>query len=351
MNKKTTLLITVILCSIMLAAVTSCSKDSTTTAISLVEYTGVPLVIFDTDISSSTDDLFSLELLYRYEEQGLCKLLGIVVDREGEDCATCTDVMNTYFGRSDVPIGLVREGIDNPSVWIDYKDLPHYKTEDGHPMFRRSISDYASLPDGWQLYRQLLASQPDRSVSICSVGFVTCLAQLLQSAPDDISPLSGVELVRKKVKCAYVMGGVFGEALEADYNFGQGITFAQDFFRLWPSDVDMVLSPAEVGDPIEYVPEQVISDIFWTDIHPIKQVYLRCNCNTGQKMWDPMTVIHAVEGDSLFHLSERGIVSLTPNAETIFTPSATGNFRYQKPGTPEWSSSMLQKIRDINRMH
>ena len=36
--------------------------------------------------------------------------------------------------------------------------------------------DGVELPDGWQLYRRLLAAQPDRSVSIVSVGFVTCLA-------------------------------------------------------------------------------------------------------------------------------------------------------------------------------
>ena len=46
--------------------------------------------------------------------------MGVVVDREGEQNAVFTDVMNTYFGHGDVPIGLVREGIDNPVVWIDY---------------------------------------------------------------------------------------------------------------------------------------------------------------------------------------------------------------------------------------
>ena len=53
----------------------------------------MPLVILDTDIGSSTDDLFALEMLYRYEEQGLCRLLGVVVDREGEQNAVFTDVM------------------------------------------------------------------------------------------------------------------------------------------------------------------------------------------------------------------------------------------------------------------
>ena len=312
------------------------------------EYTGVPLIIFDTDIGSSTDDLFALEMLYRYEDEGRCRLLGVVVDREGEDCAACADVMGTYFGHGDVPIGLVRDGIKNPSVWIDYKALPTHADQDGKPMFRRTVADYAQLPDGWQLYRRLLAAQPDRSVSIVSTGFVTCLAQLLQSAPDSYSPLNGVELVRRKVRCIYLMGGVFGEAEEPDYNFAQGISFAQTFFSLWPQEVDMVFSPMEVGQEVEYTPAQVIADIDWTDAHPIKQVYMNYNCDTGQRMWDTMAAIHAVEGDCQFVLSQRGTVQLTDRAETIFTPSVNGNCRYQLPGTEEWAAQMLEKIRHAN---
>ena len=30
----------------------------------------MPLIIYDTDIGSSTDDLFALEMLYRYEDEG-----------------------------------------------------------------------------------------------------------------------------------------------------------------------------------------------------------------------------------------------------------------------------------------
>ena len=159
------------------------------------EYAGVPLVILDTDIGSSTDDLFAMEMLYRYEEQGKCRLLGVVVDREGEQNAAFADVMNTYFGHGDVPIGLVRKGIEKPVIWIDYAHVADKQGSDGKPMFRRTVTDYSTLPDGWQLYRRLLAAQPDHSVSIVSTGFVTCLAQLLQSEGDDYSPLSGVELV------------------------------------------------------------------------------------------------------------------------------------------------------------
>ncbi|MBO7067345.1 MAG: nucleoside hydrolase [Bacteroidaceae bacterium] len=255
------------------------------------EYTGVPLIIFDTDIGSSADDLFALEMLYRYEEQGKCRLLGVVVDREGQQNAAFADVMNTYFGHSYTPVGLVREGIDNPKVWIDYAHVADMQDDNEQPMFLHTVTDYNALPDGWQLYRRLLAAQPDHSVSIVSIGFVTCLAQLLQSEGDEYSPLSGVELVRQKVKCIYLQGGVFGEAEEPDYNFAQGADFALEFFRLWPKDVDMVFSPMEAGQMVEYTPEQVIGDVSWTDVHPIKQVYMNCNCNTGQRMWDVMPTV------------------------------------------------------------
>ena len=331
-----------VICGFLL--MTSCRKDN------IQPYAGVPLVILDADIGSSTDDLFALEMLYRYEEQGKCRLLGVMVNREGEENARFADVMNTYFGHADVPIGLVRNGVKNPPVWIDYAHVATTKDSNGQPMFACSIDDYSQVPDGWQLYRRLLAAQPDHSVSIVSTGFVTCLAQLLQSAPDRYSSLNGVELVRRKVKCIYVMGGVFGEAEEPDFNFAHSIDFSKAFFRLWPQDVDMVFSPMEVGQDVEYTPEQVIADVSWTDVHPIKQVYLQCNCNTGQRMWDVMSAIHAVEGDSQFSLSERGTVQLTDNAETIFTPSATGNCRYQLPGDAAWAATMLERIRTFNKM-
>ena len=93
-------------------------------------YTGVPLVILDTDLGSSTDDLFALEMLHRYQQEGRCRLLGVVVDRMGEPNAAVADVMNTWFGYPDTPIGLVRKGIPAPRVWIDYGAMPGYTDAD-----------------------------------------------------------------------------------------------------------------------------------------------------------------------------------------------------------------------------
>ncbi len=332
------------------SVLTSCTLDIDDNPVRLIpaEYKGVPLVILDTDIGSSTDDLFAMEMLYRYEDQGRSKLLGIVVDRPGDEYAALADLMSTYFGYGNVPIGLERNGIKDPKVFIDYKNLPNHTTDKGELMFKRTVSDYSRLPNGWQLYRKLLAAQPDRSVSICSIGFVSSLVQLLASGPDEYSPLSGAELVRKKVKCLYLMAGVFTSSEEPDYNFLQDPASTKKLFELWPRDVHVVYSPMEVGNDIEYKPELVISDVSWTDVHPIKQVYMKYDCNTGQKMWDPLAVIQAVEGDAVFSLSEPGTVTLTEKFGTHFTPLPNGNDRYQKQGSKAWCDEMLLKIRKYN---
>lgn len=52
-------------------ALTSCSNDDDVQISS--EQTGVPRIILDVDICSSTDDLFAMEMLYRYADQGSSK--------------------------------------------------------------------------------------------------------------------------------------------------------------------------------------------------------------------------------------------------------------------------------------
>lgn len=308
-------------------------------------------IILDCDMGSSTDDLFALMMLYRYMDMKRCNLIGVIVDRMGKANADIVDVMNNFYGYSDIPIGLETEGQKDTHVWITYHNLPYARSTEGVPMFKRSVGDNGTYMEGYKLYRKILAQQPDHSVTIASIGFVTTLARLLESGPDEYSPLNGVELVRAKVKDIYAMGGVFGKAVEPDYNFKQAINFSLKFFELLPDEVDIVFSPGEVGDPLDYRPETVIADMDWTDLHPIKWTYQFLNCNTGQKMWDPQAIIHAVEGNDFYKLSERGWVTLTPNAETIFTPDPKGNARYQFPGDAVWCDMVLKYIRLMAIQH
>ena len=73
--------------------------------------------------------------------------------------------------------------------------------------FSRSITDYDSIPSAVALYRRLLSGQPDGSVTIVSTGFFTNLAALLDSEADEFSPLSGRELIARKVRQVSAMAG------------------------------------------------------------------------------------------------------------------------------------------------
>ncbi len=61
---------------------------------------------------------------------------------------------------------------------------------------------------------------------------------------------------------------------------------------------------------------------------------MTCNCNTGQRMWDVMPTVQAVEGDDLFTLSERGTLTVTPECATIFTPQLPDIFATRWRATP-----------------
>lgn len=308
-------------------------------------------IIFDCDMGSSTDDLFALMMLYRYMDMKRCELLGVVIDRMGAANADVVDVLNTFYGYSHIPVGLEREGIKRPHVFISYHNMPYARDTDANALFRKTVKNVSDYEEGYKLYRKILASQPDKSVTIASVGFVTTLTRLLESGPDEYSPLSGVELMRRKVSSIYAMGGVFGDAVEPDYNFRAAIEYSLRFFNLLPKDIDVVFSPGEVGDPLDYRPELVIEDIGWTESHPIKWIYQFLNCDTGQKMWDPLAVINAVEGDDMMTLSPRGWVELTPEGVTIFTPDPDGNCRYQIPGDDVWADTVLKYIRLMAIQH
>lgn len=302
-----------------------------------------PYIIYDTDIGSSTDDLFALGIIYYFAHHTDYELIGGIVCRMGDEYIKLADLMNTYYGFGHIPMGVERHGVENPRVYIPYSGIADMTNEDGTLMFKRSIDDYSALPDGWKLYRKLLAEHPDRSVKIISLGFLSSLAQLLKSGPDEYSPLSGAELVNQKVHSLYVMGGKFGEEGndKPGYNFGHrtAINFSIDFFDLWPHTVPIYFSPSLPGDHLDYPTDAVLSDLSWIEKNPIKQVYKNYNCNTGQRMWDVYPALMALtDVEEYLRGNAPGIVKITQtdrdgdgvnDYEMKFEESSEGYCQYQ----------------------
>lgn len=301
-------------------------------------------VIVDTDIGNSTDDLFALDFLYKLSDEGKSDIKAIMVSREGYDYAALADIENTFYGHPNIPIGIERDGVKDSEIYIDYRLLDNLTDKNGGKLFRRTDTDMSDNLDGYKLYRKILADSENKSVKLIVVGFVSNVVKLLESAPDEYSPLPGKELVRQKVSALYFMGTKFGDNNDVGYNLWFDMPLAKRFVTEWPQSVTAYLSPSPVGDGLDYRPELVLDDFSDADVHPVKEVYLNKDCDTGQRMWDVLCVINAFYPKK-FTYSKRGFVSLTDDGKAHFTASPKGNFIYQTAGDEKWNEEMLAFIR------
>ena len=311
-------------------------------------------MILDSDFGSSTDDLFALMMLHHYMDDGLVALKGVVVDREGEKNAAIVDVFNTYYGHPDIPIGLERNGVKNPRCFIPYNGICDLKDAQGKPLFKRT-QDTSHCPDGYKLYRKLLSQAEDKSIVVVAIGFVTSLAQLFESGADEYSPLAGTDLFGQKVKAVYIQSGRFeiGDSLSG-YNMRAASRQSAVFYDRFPKNVDLIMSPSNVGDQIDYLPAEVLSDLSSTELNPIKAVYTHYTCDTGQRMWDTNCLVQAVLGDAEYPLSPRGWVTFVDRGEEslmLFKTDSQGNARYQLPSDSYTAEEKLMDIRRHNRMN
>lgn len=316
-------------------------------------YDGPARVILDMDLGSSTDDLVTLDMALQYHREGKVQLLGVICDRMGKLNANVGSIFCDYYGLGDIPIGLETDGVVDPHVFIDYAPvLDTLHTADGQLMFHTDRYRDKTYPEAYKLYRKLLAESPDRTVDIVICGFVSSIAQLLWSKPDEISSLSGYELLQQKLRSFYVQGGTFiTDNPEPDYNFLQAPEAAKSFFNFNWTYYPTIFNAMETGQSVDYEPDSLIRDIDWTDHHPLKQVYMRCDCNTGQRMWDVMSILHLMVEPELFTLSEYGSTKLNEDCSVIFIPDSTALQRYTYPFTPERSARALDLIRQRIRQH
>ncbi|MBI1374003.1 MAG: nucleoside hydrolase [Phycisphaera sp.] len=163
-------------------------------------------VIFDTDMDSDCDDAGALAMLHAMADRREVTILATPVSATHRWSAPCTDAINTYFGRPDIPIG-VPKGKGPREQGSKYakaiaESFPH------------DCPEYADAPDATAVYRRVLAAQPDGSVVIITVGDLTNLRYLLESKPDDLSPLAGPDLVRAKVSRWVCMGSRYPADLD-----------------------------------------------------------------------------------------------------------------------------------------
>ncbi|MCS7303887.1 MAG: nucleoside hydrolase [Thermoguttaceae bacterium] len=287
-------------------------------------------LIFDTDIGNDVDDAMALAVIHALADRGECQLLAVTVTKDNPYAGPMVSLLNTFYGRPEVPIGVVRSG-KTPDDGRYLRQLVTAEDE-GKPRYPHQLTNPQSAPEATQLLRRILASQPDSTVVMVQVGFSTNLARLLDSPPDALSPLDGKALVEKKVRLLSVMAGAFSEDLQhrrfREFNVVTDVPSAKKLFSQWPTPI--VASGFEIGRAIQYPALSIRQDYRYVAHHPLAEAYRYYRgLDHDQPTYDLTSVLYAVRPDrGYFDLSPPGWIRVEDDGFTRFEPAPNGRHRY-----------------------
>jgi purine nucleosidase len=288
----------------------------------------VPL-IFDTDICGDCDDVLALGMIHALQSRGLCTLLAVTISVDHGLAAPFVDAVNTFYERGDIPIGVVgKRGVIEKSEFLSLVA----EQDSGRFRYRHDLVSNESAKDATALLRETLAGQADHSVVIAQVGFSTNLARLIESPPDQYSPLSGSALVERKVKLLSLMAGAFqpieGNPHYKEYNVFKDIASARILAEKWPTPT--VFSGFEIGIALPYPAVSIERDYGYVRHHPLAEAYFRRNPPPHNRpTWDLTSVLYAVLPDrGYFDVSPDGTVTVEPDGFTRFDENPHGKHRY-----------------------
>lgn len=275
-------------------------------------------VIFDTDIGPDYDDAGAITILHAMAQQGEAQILATVASNKYEGIAAVLDVFNTYWGEPDIPVGVP----GGPGV--DMRDSQHW-TDTLLANYRHAIQSNDEAPGAVEVYRKTLAAQPDSSVTVVTVGFLTNLAGLLKSEGDQYSPLNGVELVKKKVKLLVSMAGVFPSGRE--FNVYNDSTAAQYAFHNWPTKI--IFSGFEIGREIKTGLPLIHNDSIRDN--PVKDVFrisipLSPEDAGGRMSWDETTTLVAVRGYEPYFTLHPGRIIVNDDGSNSWDDGGEGQY-------------------------
>ncbi len=285
-------------------------------------------IIFDTDMNGDVDDVGALAMLHGLADNGEAEILACMTSNPAVYVSECVDVINTYYGRPEIPIGALRgSSSDGMYTKVLADAFPHDAKRE-------------NLPEPVPLYREILAQQEQSSVTIVSVGFLPNLAQLLMSSPDEFSDLSGVELVAQKVKLWACMGGTFPSGKEYNLSnmYAEEAKYAIDN---WPTPV--IFTGWELGQMV--MTGKKAHQYFKNS--PVTVAYQRYYCSwafdgnpyyaweNGHYSWDQTAVLIGVRGyEDYWNIVQEGYNAINEDGSNEWVTTENKNHAYITPKIP-----------------
>jgi len=291
-------------------------------------------VILDTDIGPDYDDVGAVAILHTLADQGEAIPLAIMASNKNELVAPTINLLNVYFGRPNLPVGAAKGKAADIGAWQEWPQMLLAK-------YPHTVNSTADVPDAVALYRKILSAQPDHSVTVVSIGFLTNLSNLLLSKPDSFSNVTGRELVKRKVSKLVSMAGWFPKGRE--YNLLTDSIASAKVFNQWPTPV--IFSGFEIGNKIKtglgLVNDTAISG-------PVKDVFAFCipkakEDSAGRSSWDETAVLVAIRGATPYFSLKRGHIIIA-GGDNSWKPGNNDSQYYMAPAMPAKEiSAILEK--------
>ena len=191
-------------------------------------------LILSTDIAGDCDDVGAIKLLHTYADELGFNILGICNCTTRRDGTRTVYALNKFASREDITLGEYdKHTLPEGAETSKYIDEISRRFGEGCP---------EPLPAA-KFYRKLLSEAEDDGVVIVTIGFFTDLAELMKSAPDEYSPLSGIELMKRKVSHVVSMALKYPSGVE--FNIRLAPDEAKYCFDNMP--VDIFISDFDVG--------------------------------------------------------------------------------------------------------
>ena len=109
-------------------------------------------LILDTDIGNDIDDALALALIHSLESRGEVRLLAVTITKDNRHAPLFVDVVNHYYNRPDIPIGIVRNGKtpeDAPMLRVPVEQ----RNPDQSWKYARRLDEKASVEDARTLLK------------------------------------------------------------------------------------------------------------------------------------------------------------------------------------------------------
>ena len=291
-------------------------------AVSAVTATPVQLII-DTDLGFDVDDAGAVAVGNHLQDIGACDLLGIVHNTGFYYGIGGVDVIDHYYGRTNLTLGAYTGQWGSSSQAQQNQNKYTSRIEKDYPS---PIQNYDQVYSAVDAYTKMLEAAADNSVVIASIGELGNLRDIIKA--------NKALFIQKVTKIYYMDGG---------YNFGCGDSQGTGWSPYMGSTNDCYGSAQYV---VENVPKSIkqVFTLNGGDIltggrfngndgcgqGPVKEAYQIYTNYGSRPSWDLICVYLAVMGDtSLYSNLVAGTNNVNYYGSENFDKSNTGNNQYQ----------------------